>query len=148
MDFKTIKPKAIFIIAFIFHLNGFSQNLENHKWQARVLIIKTTDSTSSIYINQLKEFKNSFDELNERKLIVYHIVNSKYSAISYINSERKSGIVSNQLHKNILNSESHFEVLLIGLDGGVKLKQDKVVSKTELFALIDSMPMRKNEIKN
>ena len=77
MDFKTIKPKAIFIIAFIFHLNGFSQNLEDYQWQNRILIIKTIDSTSSIYINQLKEFKNSFDELKDRKLIVYQIVNSK-----------------------------------------------------------------------
>ena len=148
MDFKTIKPKAIFIIAFIFHLNGFSQILEDYQWQNRILIIKTIDSTSSIYINQLKEFKNSFDELKDRKLIVYQIVNSKYSAVNYINSERKSGIVSNQLHKNILNSESHFEVLLIGLDGTEKLRKNTLLKRHDLFAIIDRMPMRKSEIRN
>ena len=62
--------------------------------------------------------------------------------------QRKSGIVSNQLHKNILNSESHFEVLLIGLDGTEKLRKNTLLKRHDLFAIIDRMPMRKSEIRN
>ncbi|NBF41151.1 MAG: DUF4174 domain-containing protein [Spirochaetes bacterium] len=40
-----------------------------------------------------------------------------------------------------------FVVLLIGKDGGVKLRAEEPVTTTELFSLIDSMPMRRREIR-
>ena len=39
------------------------------------------------------------------------------------------------------------QVLLIGKDGGVKLRSTEPVSTDELFALIDSMPMRRREME-
>ena len=36
--------------------------------------------------------------------------------------------------------------MLIGKDGGVKLRQEEPISVADLFALIDSMPMRKQEM--
>jgi len=36
---------------------------------------------------------------------------------------------------------------LIGLDGGVKLKETEVLKKEDLFSIIDSMPMRLREIR-
>jgi hypothetical protein len=45
-------------------------------------------------------------------------------------------------------SREGFEILLIGKDGTVKLRSDKPVSSEDLFALIDSMPMRKREMRN
>ena len=40
-----------------------------------------------------------------------------------------------------------FRVVLIGKDGGVKLRQEEPISVADLFALIDSMPMRKQEMR-
>jgi len=39
-----------------------------------------------------------------------------------------------------------FCVVLVGKDGGVKLREVAPVEATRLFALIDSMPMRQYEI--
>jgi len=39
-----------------------------------------------------------------------------------------------------------FQVLLIGKDGGVKLRSSEPVSMKDLFGLIDSMPMRQQEM--
>ena len=44
--------------------------------------------------------------------------------------------------------DSGFEILLIGLDGGVKLRQDEVIDTETLFARIDAMPMRRQELEN
>lgn len=41
-----------------------------------------------------------------------------------------------------------FKVRLIGKDGGEKLTSSAPVTMTELFALIDTMPMRREEMKN
>ncbi len=40
-----------------------------------------------------------------------------------------------------------FTFLLIGKDGSAKFRSTKVISKEQLFAIIDAMPMRKKEMK-
>ena len=44
-------------------------------------------------------------------------------------------------------SDTSFEVLLVGRDGGVKLRSKKPVAVSEIMALIDTMPMRQAEMK-
>ncbi len=46
-----------------------------------------------------------------------------------------------------VTAEAAFEVLLVGKDGGVKLRRDKPLAASEITALIDTMPMRRNEMK-
>ena len=46
-----------------------------------------------------------------------------------------------------MGSRAAFEVLLIGKDGGVKLRRDKPVAAFEITALIDTMPMRQDEMR-
>ncbi len=41
-----------------------------------------------------------------------------------------------------------FEVVLLGKDGGAKLRSDKVVTAGALAALIDAMPMRREELRS
>ncbi len=40
-----------------------------------------------------------------------------------------------------------FEVLLVGKDGGVKLRRETPVTLAEITALIDTMPMRRSEMR-
>lgn len=40
-----------------------------------------------------------------------------------------------------------FETLLVGRDGGVKLRSREPVGPEELFGRIDEMPMRQREIR-
>ncbi len=46
-----------------------------------------------------------------------------------------------------VSSQATFEGLLVGKDGGVKLRREKPVAASEIAALIDTMPMRKNEMR-
>ncbi len=41
---------------------------------------------------------------------------------------------------------SEFRVILVGKDGSVKLERERAVDSADLFALIDSMPMRRYEM--
>jgi hypothetical protein len=43
--------------------------------------------------------------------------------------------------------EGQFQLLLLGKDTGVKLRSDKPVPAENLFSLIDSMPMRMQEMR-
>ena len=130
-------------------MNTYGQDLEKHKWTNRVLIVKTVDAESNKYQEQIKEFTNSPEELIDRKLILYKIVNNDFTLTNYKNSAlNSSGKISGKLAENILDAKENFEVILIGLDGGIKIQQTKILTKEHLFNTIDAMPMRQNEMKN
>ena len=59
--------------------------------------------------------------------------------------------ITSQTDKTFLKkyniTQPQFTFLLIGKDGGIRLRSKKVISKGQLFALIDTMPMRQDEMK-
>ena len=55
--------------------------------------------------------------------------------------------VRDLLRRNPPSKAGGFEVLLVGKDGGVKLRSERPVRAEDLFALIDTMPMRRQEMK-
>ena len=137
------------IIAGLLCLNLNSQNLESHSWINRIIIVKSKDAQLDKYQKQLVEFRNSMEELRDRKLVLYQIVGSKYRLNDYENLyQEESEDLSSDLAKEILNEKNEFEVILIGLDGGIKLRRTELLTKEELFGIIDSMPMRKAELRN
>ncbi|MCP4884145.1 MAG: DUF4174 domain-containing protein [Flavobacteriales bacterium] len=137
------------VIAYLFLINLNGQNLEQHEWNDRILIVKAESEASKTYQNQIEELRNSSSALKERKLMIYQVIGNKYELVDYDNPEIiGSGEVSNQMNVNILNKKIPFEIILIGLDGGIKLKKSDIIRKEELFNLIDSMPMRSSELSN
>lgn len=56
--------------------------------------------------------------------------------------------MSEVISKNILDESNDFEIILIGLDGRIKLRQSQFLLDEDLLRIIDAMPMRRNEIKN
>ena len=150
---KMIKEKLLQVSMFLIlmgaassvHLNA--QNLEKHTWKNRILLVKTTDSASAIYQEQIKEFDNAADELNVRKFVLYKITGDNYEMIDFTNDElNDSGKIASKPIGKSLNDKEDFEVLLIGLDGGIKLRQTEVLTKKALFNIVDAMPMRRNEL--
>lgn len=136
-----MKYLSIFIFAF-FYLNTIGQNIKNHQWENRVLLIYTSEKNSEKLNKQLSILSKDKEGLAERKLIIY-----SFTENAYRKNFEKNWKESNSLFKKFVNKKDDFTVWLIGLDGGIKLKQNTILAKIQLFALIDGMPMRKREIK-
>jgi len=146
---NTLIIKVILLISSFSCIGTYGQDLGKHQWKNRVLIIKTLDVPSKKYNDQLQEFSNSTEALIDRKLILYNIVDDDFTLTNYKNSAlNSSGKVSGKLAESILDEKENFEVILIGLDGGIKIRQTKILTKEHLFNTIDAMPMRRNEMKN
>ncbi|TPN82887.1 DUF4174 domain-containing protein [Aquimarina algicola] len=147
---KTVLISGIIImmmICFSF-MDTYAQDLEKHQWENRVLIIKTLDKTSKKYQKQVKEFQNSIEGLIDRKFVLYKIIKNDFTLINYKDSIlNTSGKISKKLTTKTLNKKESFEIILIGLDGQIKLRQVEVLTKEDLFKIVDAMPMRKNELK-
>jgi hypothetical protein len=149
MSKLKLLPVSVFLIMMgctpFMNLNG--QNLEKHTWKNRILLVKTSDSTSEKYQEQVTEFRNSDDELIDRKFILYKIIGDDFELIDFSNSElNDSGKIVGKPVGMMLNDTENFEVILIGLDGGIKLQQTEVLKKDALFAIVDAMPMRRSEL--
>jgi hypothetical protein len=125
-----------------------AQNLDKHQWENRIIIIKTTDENNAKYQKQIEEFKNEENGLLDRKLVLYKVVEDTYSFSDFNSKSMDFQTISNPSKRNLFKHKHDFEVLLIGLDGGVKIVQQEVLTIQKLFNTIDAMPMRQNELNN
>ncbi|WP_394996330.1 DUF4174 domain-containing protein [Emticicia sp.] len=119
-----------------------AQNLSQHLWKNRIILILSEDTAA--FQQQMLAFKTNEKGMNERSLIVYHLKSDEYEQVMPKNDVRKT----TNLFEKYKQVNVPFEVILIGLDGSIKLRQKDFLSCEKLFATIDSMPMRSSELKN
>lgn len=131
----------LFLISF-FHALG--QDIRSHQWNERVLIVLTTDATSELYKKQLQVFKNTLSGIEERKLKIYLAAPSGYKVFGTDDEIWKP---NNDLFSTVKQKDSELELVLIGLDGGIKHRTYTLTSAQEIFDVIDGMPIRKSEMK-
>jgi len=125
------------------------QNLDSHKWENRLILIISKTQDSEVYNNQIEEFETSYEGLADRRLIIYHILPDQYKSVDYQNGKSDNNwTTSSKLFKRYAKNQSDFSVVLIGLDGSIKLQQNDILTTDKLFGTIDAMPMRRSEIKN
>ena len=135
--------KNLLLFLVIFKSMVFiGQNIEKHQWKHRVLLIFTDDKNADDFKDQIKVLSEEKKGLVERKLVIYQFTKNNFRA-----DFNEVWTSSNSLHRKYVNINDSFKVLLLGLDGGVKLEQNKVLSLEKLFTIIDGMPMRRSELK-
>ena len=123
---------------------SFSQDISSHLWKNRLLLLLTDSANNKVYDDQLAALRTNSEGLIERKLIIYKITPDKYN----IGLDENNWIVSSKLYNDFKkDNNSEFEVILIGLDGGIKARKSEFMSIKELFGRIDSMPMRLRELE-
>lgn len=122
-----------------------SQNIDLHQWNNRVLLVFTNDIDNTTFKTQINELKNHEVGLKERKLVVYQITKGRYK-IGLMKSTNWQN--STYLYDRYKETEAAFEILLIGLDGGNKLRKTDFISNEALFRVIDVMPMRQSELED
>lgn len=125
--------------------NSQVQDLSSHQWEDRLILILTENTANETYQQQLDELYSDQQGLEDRKLVIYTVLPNQFKR----DEETDQGwIKSGELHSNYKESDDSFEILLIGLDGGVKLRQDQFLSNRKLFDRIDQMPMRRRELQD
>ena len=118
--------------------------LDQYRWKNRLVLIFAPSSIDASYLKQKKELAGKAYELEDRDIIIFELLESRKSTIDKLplTNEQHS-----YLRKEFEISDDDFTFLLIGKDGTAKLKSNETVSTDNLFALIDSMPMRREEMR-
>jgi hypothetical protein len=117
--------------------------LESYIWKNRVLLIFAGSSASDHYKSQMQELESQTAGLLDRDLIVIEVLEKGGSRFGDVSLSEQSSF---QLRHRLQVEPDRFQVILIGKDGTVKLRSSEIVPVSELFGLIDSMPMRQEEM--
>lgn len=138
-NFKGI---YLLILLILFAFGSSSQQVEKHQWKNRLVLVLTDDVKNSNIDKQLVEFRENLSGMKERKLLVYQITPDKYR----LGLEEGKWKKSETVYRKYKSEDAQTEILLLGLDGGVKLRVSEFLSCKKLFAAIDVMPMRRQEM--
>ena len=112
--------------------------LDDLKWEYRVILYFPVDGESSLILND-----SINQEIQERK-IAYFIFGD--SVVSNIETSFSPTYLKQIENKYKMGYKGSMYVLL-GLDGGVKLREEDSVDWDHVFQTIDAMPMRQSEKK-
>lgn len=100
-------------------------DLTQYRWHNRPLVIFAPSKTDPAYITQMSMLEKQQAELAERDIIV--LIDTSPTA---------NGTLRKQLNPK------GFEVVLVGKDGGMKLRETTPLDTEVLLSTIDKMPMR------
>ena len=121
-----------------------AQDLDKYQWKNRIILIITENEGSDVLNRQLQVFKDENKELKERKLKIFQVSPGKYRECF---PRKKDWTTAEKSIYELKKSNTDYEILLLGLDGGVKSRQTEILETEKLFDLIDSMPMRQAEMR-
>jgi hypothetical protein len=118
-------------------------NLKQYQWKSRLLFVFAPSPEDEQYQEQLEHLSND-NELAERDLIMFHLFKSDSG---FADERRLSEEDVAGLQEKFSVEPKSFTVVLIGKDGAEKQRWTHAVERDDLFALIDDMPMRQQEMR-
>ncbi len=108
-----------------------AQNLDKYLWKNRVILLFESNRYKSGYQEQLEVLQLVSEELLERDIVT----------LTPKNGEKPLFL------ENLGLENDFYGLVLLGKDGGIKLKEEFVVKPQIIFRLIDAMPMRRAEMR-
>jgi hypothetical protein len=119
-------------------------DLDQYRWKNRLLFLFSPSPEDEAYQSLDQELRRNPDGVRDRDLLVFRLLEQ---GPSFRDSQEISPQGGGNLRRRFGVSRGKFTVVLVGKDGGVKLRQSEPVTLAEIFALIDSMPMRQREMR-
>lgn len=130
--------------------SAFATNAQNpllvERWKHRPLVIITPDQNDPLAqsIQQALESPAIRADFTDRVMVLYVITHTIATRNGVAIERSQADTIVQALKQTQPYQPSAF---LIGLDGGVKLVQQRSVNLQEIFTLIDGMPMRQWQIR-
>jgi hypothetical protein len=123
---------------------ALSMDLNQFQWENRLLFIFAPQEGDSFFQALQSEISTQPDEISERDLVVFKIFETGPSYQENIQLDtRTAAAIRNKFAAPL----GQFTCILVGKDGGTKLKRYSPVKLEEIFNLIDAMPMRREEMR-
>ncbi len=136
---------TVLLLCMASHM-AWSQDIHSHIWKNRVLLLVTDSFDTPQFIKQRAALINDKHDLQERKLVVYEITEKEYRKAFSETCIPTNTSVYRTYALGEAPIQKQLKIILIGLDGGVKLTKSSFTPPSAIFATIDQMPMRRYEL--
>ncbi len=127
LAYKLLTAIALLAICFC----SRAEQLKEYLWTNRVIVTFSSEKSAPERLSIIKQIAQYPCEFRKRDLVHIDLIagSSAYQTLG----------------KKFSITDKEFKLILVGKDGKVKLSTNST-SITELFAFIDSMPLRKGEV--
>lgn len=125
--------------------NNEDLEVSNSRNSSRMLILVTLEDQHPQLTKQVDIINANREEAIERKI---SIIQATPNGVKPIFNSNKNMSRVGMSFRQMKRGDSDFELILMGLDGTIKLRRKLAIEADELFAIIDEMPMRQSEIRN
>ncbi len=105
--------------------------LAGYRWESRPVLVFAPSASDPRYEAQIASFRDAAEALAERDIVVL------------ADTDPRSG---SALRRGIGDDDA--SVILVGKDGGVKLRAAAPVDPAVILDLVDGMPMRRREMQD
>jgi len=116
--------------------------LMQYHWKKRVLVVSAPTADDENLKKQQREVALTSEDFAERDMALVTLLENAVSTAEGTELTNEEAATARAALKIRPGS---FAVRLIGKDGSVKLSSETATSMTEIYSLIDSMPMRQRE---
>ncbi|UCG13167.1 MAG: DUF4174 domain-containing protein [Deltaproteobacteria bacterium] len=140
-------PVLLLVAVNLMATKGYGQDrirLDDYRWRNRLIVAFAPSSDDPGYKALSQTLAIRQEEVIDRDILVFHILETGEVRRGNANLPAGSG---DYLKQRYSIEPGKFTALLIGKDGGEKLRREDRVELDEVFSLIDSMPMRQREMR-
>jgi hypothetical protein len=143
-----IKPllwMLLFIVSCPHPVAAASQaDLSDYRWKHRLLFIFAPSAGHARYLALHEQLAQAAPEIEDRDLLVFRIIED---GPSLLGDKPLPPGDAEAFRRRFEAAPGKFTVVLVGKDGGVKLVKHHAVDLQSIFNRIDSMPMRRQEMR-
>ncbi len=142
--FKAAMLTAALSTAGLAYAKAYAaSSMDDYVWEKRPLILFAPDETHAIRAAQSSALENQSDALRERDMVFIEVIGQT----THIDGHAAPELHADTLRRRYGVAAGDAVALLVGKDGGVKLRQTRAIEASTLFETIDAMPMRRHEIR-
>ncbi len=145
----TRYPVAMRVVAYLMTLWGLgyggrlnADELDAYRWQSRLVVVAAPSLDDPAMKRQQAEAASDASGWADRQLLLLTIADGTLTGAGP-GSAGQGG----QILRRLGLSQERFSIVLIGLDGTVKMRRERPVTNQALYSLIDAMPMRREELR-
>jgi hypothetical protein len=116
----------------------------NYRWKNRVLIVFAPDTGNPFFRRQISEITSHQAGVAERDMVVIQVIGDHRAEV---NGKSDSIFKVAAIRDGYGVNKKQFRTILVGKDGGEKLRSSEFIPMAEIFSTIDAMPMRQSEMR-
>lgn len=122
-----------------------SLDLEDLKWKNRLVIFLFSEPSGPKIESVVRDVERLEEELHKRDVALFWLFKTGQG---FMNDQILAGPLVRDLEDRYFDSSSEMpKAVLVGKDGGIKMRQVVDMDLQEMLDCIDSMPMRQDEAR-